>query len=43
MVADPERLNAPHFHPCSVSAVHGVYDAMSAAGLDPASLTVVES
>lgn len=42
MVADPERLNSPHFH-VQCERVHGVYDAMTAAGLNPANLTVVES
>ncbi len=42
MIADPQRLNSPHFH-VQRERVHGVYDAMSAAGLDPASVTVVES
>lgn len=42
MVADPQRLDSPHFH-VQRERVHGVYDAMSAAGLDPASVTVVES
>ena len=41
-VADPERVQTPHFH-VQRERIHGVYDAMTAAGLDPASLTVVES
>ncbi|WP_137146568.1 LacI family DNA-binding transcriptional regulator [Mycolicibacterium sp. CR10] len=41
-VADPERVQTPHFHVQS-ERIRGVYDAMSAAGLDPQSLTVVES
>ncbi len=41
-VADPLRLGMPHFH-VQRERLLGVYDAMSAAGLDPASLTVVES
>jgi DNA-binding LacI/PurR family transcriptional regulator len=41
-VADPERVQTPHFHVQS-ERIHGVYDAMTAAGLDPASLTVIES
>ncbi|MCV7223861.1 LacI family DNA-binding transcriptional regulator [Mycolicibacterium elephantis] len=41
-VADPERLGMPHFH-VQRERIQGVYDAMTAAGLDPASLTVVES
>src|SRR3546814_5592752 len=41
-VADPERLQTPHFH-VQGERIRGVYDAMSAAGLDPESLTVVES
>ena len=41
-VADPERVRTPHFHVQS-ERIRGVYDAMSAAGLDPGSLTVVES
>jgi DNA-binding LacI/PurR family transcriptional regulator len=42
MVADPGRLSSPHFH-VQRERVRGVYDAMSAAGLDPAAVTVVES
>ncbi|BBY75143.1 LacI family transcriptional regulator [Mycolicibacterium parafortuitum] len=41
-LADPERVRTPHFHVQS-ERIRGVYDAMEAAGLDPASLTVVES
>ncbi len=41
-VADPERLQMPHFH-VQRERIAGVRDAMSAAGLDPDSLTVVES
>jgi DNA-binding LacI/PurR family transcriptional regulator len=41
-VADPQRLQTPHFH-VQRERIRGVTDAMSAAGLDPASLTVVES
>ena len=41
-VADPERVQTPHFH-VQRERIHGVYDAMTAAGLDPQSLTVVES
>lgn len=41
-VADPERLQTPHFH-VQRERMQGVHDAMSAAGLDPAALTVVES
>ena len=41
-VADPERVQTPHFH-VQRERIHGVYDAMTAAGLDPESLTVVES
>src|SRR6185437_432019 len=41
-VADPERVQTPHFH-VQRERIHGVYDAMTAAGLDPDSLTVVES
>jgi DNA-binding LacI/PurR family transcriptional regulator len=41
-VADPQRLKTPHFH-VQRERIHGVYDAMSASGLDPESLTVVES
>jgi DNA-binding LacI/PurR family transcriptional regulator len=41
-VADPERLKTPHFH-VQRERIQGVYDAMTAAGLDPESLTVVES
>jgi DNA-binding LacI/PurR family transcriptional regulator len=41
-VADPERLETPHFH-VQRERIRGVYDAMTAAGLNPGSLTVVES
>jgi DNA-binding LacI/PurR family transcriptional regulator len=41
-VADPERLNSPHFH-VQRERINGVHDAMRAARLDPDSLTVVES
>jgi DNA-binding LacI/PurR family transcriptional regulator len=41
-VASPERLHSPHFH-VQAERIHGVHDAMAAAGLDPDSLTVVES
>ena len=41
-VADPERVRTPHFHVQS-ERIRGVDDALSAAGLDPESLTVVES
>ncbi len=41
-VADPERVQTPHFH-VQRERIHGVHDAMAAAGLDPESLTVVES
>ena len=41
-MADPERVQTPHFHVQS-ERIRGVYDAMSAAGMDPESLTVVES
>ncbi|WP_006243774.1 substrate-binding domain-containing protein [Mycolicibacterium tusciae] len=41
-LADPERVKTPHFH-VQRERIHGVYDAMTAAGLDPDSLTVVES
>ena len=41
-VADPDRLKTPHFH-VQRERIHGVYDAMIDAGLDPESLTVVES
>ena len=41
-VANPERLRSPHFH-VQRERIGGVRDAMSAAGLDPDSLTVVES
>lgn len=41
-VADPDRLQTPHFH-VQRERIAGVRDAMSAAGLDPGSLTVVES
>jgi DNA-binding LacI/PurR family transcriptional regulator len=42
VVANPDRLQTPHFH-VQRERIHGVYDAMIDAGLDPASLTVVES
>jgi DNA-binding LacI/PurR family transcriptional regulator len=42
VVANPDRLRTPHFH-VQRERIHGVYDAMIDAGLDPASLTVVES
>lgn len=41
-VADRERLQSPHFH-VQRERITGVRDAMAAAGLDPNSLTVVES
>jgi DNA-binding LacI/PurR family transcriptional regulator len=41
-VADPERVETPHFH-VQRERIYGVYDAMSKAGLEPDSLTVVES
>ncbi|MGB3356154.1 MAG: LacI family DNA-binding transcriptional regulator [Mycobacterium sp.] len=41
-VADPQRLETPQFD-VQNERIRGVYDAMSAAGLDPESLTVVES
>ncbi len=41
-VAQPDRVQSPHFH-VQRERIHGVYDAMSAAGLNPESLTVVES
>jgi DNA-binding LacI/PurR family transcriptional regulator len=41
-VASPERLGTQHFHVQS-ERINGVRDAMAAAGVDPASLTVVES
>jgi DNA-binding LacI/PurR family transcriptional regulator len=41
-VAQAERIAAPHFH-VQRERIHGVRDAMSAAGLDPESLIVVES
>lgn len=41
-VADPQRLQTPHFH-VQRERIAGVVDAMTAAGLDPNSLTVVES
>jgi DNA-binding LacI/PurR family transcriptional regulator len=41
-VADPERVQTPHFH-VQRERIHGVYDAMTEAGLDPGRLTVVES
>jgi DNA-binding LacI/PurR family transcriptional regulator len=42
VVADPDRLRTPHFH-VQRERIDGVYDAMTEAGLDPESLTVVES
>ncbi|ORB31962.1 LacI family DNA-binding transcriptional regulator [Mycolicibacterium parafortuitum] len=41
-LADPDRVRTPHFHVQS-ERIRGVSDAMEAAGLDPATLTVVES
>ncbi|MGH3676068.1 MAG: LacI family DNA-binding transcriptional regulator [Mycobacterium sp.] len=41
-VASEERLKTPHFH-VQRERIHGVGDAMTEAGLDPESLTVVES
>jgi DNA-binding LacI/PurR family transcriptional regulator len=41
-LVDPERLRSSTFHVQS-ERIHGVRDAMAAAGLDPDSLTVVES
>jgi DNA-binding LacI/PurR family transcriptional regulator len=41
-LAGPDRVNIPHFHVQS-ERVHGVREAMAAAGLNPDSLTVVES
>ncbi|EJZ09703.1 LacI family DNA-binding transcriptional regulator [Mycolicibacterium vaccae] len=41
-LADPERLRTPHFQ-VQGERIRGVRDAMAAAGLDPESLTVVES
>jgi len=41
-LADPERVKTPHFH-VQRERIYGVHDAMTAAGLDPDSLTVVES
>lgn len=42
VVADRERLASPHFH-VQRDRIRGVCDALEAAGLDPGSLTVVES
>ena len=42
VVANPDRLQTPHFH-VQRERIRGVYDAMIDAGLDPESLTVVES
>jgi DNA-binding LacI/PurR family transcriptional regulator len=42
VVASPGRLQTPHFH-VQRERIHGVYDAMIDARLDPQSLTVVES
>jgi DNA-binding LacI/PurR family transcriptional regulator len=41
-LASKERLKTPHFH-VQRERINGVYDAITAAGLDPESLTVVES
>jgi DNA-binding LacI/PurR family transcriptional regulator len=41
-VADLARVQTPHFH-VQRERIHGVYDAMKAARLQPDSLTVVES
>ena len=41
-IASPDRLRSPHFH-VQRERIGGVHDAMTAAGLDPESLTVVES
>jgi DNA-binding LacI/PurR family transcriptional regulator len=41
-VADPRRLASPQFH-VQRERINGVYDVMTAAGLDPSSVTVVES
>jgi DNA-binding LacI/PurR family transcriptional regulator len=41
-LADPRRLKSPQFH-VQRERIQGVYDAMAAAGLNPDSLTVVES
>ncbi|WP_099040532.1 substrate-binding domain-containing protein [Mycobacterium neglectum] len=41
-LADPERVKTPHFH-VQRERILGVRDAMTAAGLDSDSLTVVES
>lgn len=40
-IADPERLRSPNFH-VQRERIEGVRDALSAAGLDPGTLTVVE-
>lgn len=40
-VVTPARLAAPHFH-VQRERIHGVLDAVAAAGLDPAAVTVVE-
>ena len=42
VVASRHRLQTPHFH-VQRERVNGVYDALNDAGLDPESLTVVES
>jgi DNA-binding LacI/PurR family transcriptional regulator len=41
-IADPDRKQTPHFH-VQRERIHGVNDAMKGAGLQPDSLTVVES
>jgi DNA-binding LacI/PurR family transcriptional regulator len=42
VVANPERVRSPHYH-VQRERIDGVRDALAAAGLDPDSLTVVES
>jgi DNA-binding LacI/PurR family transcriptional regulator len=42
VVANPERLASPHYH-VQRERINGVRDAMKAAGLQPDSVTVVES
>jgi DNA-binding LacI/PurR family transcriptional regulator len=41
-VADPQRVQTPHFH-VQRERIRGVYDAVTAGGIDPKTLTVVES
>ncbi|HZA10605.1 LacI family DNA-binding transcriptional regulator [Mycobacterium sp.] len=42
VLVSPERLRSPHYH-VQRERINGVHEAMTAAGIDPVSLTVVES